>query len=287
VKFSVQFFGLPTHEYLPLTVRAEELGFDTVWLADHVVTPLEYTKNYPYNAAGDPGYRPETPLTDVAVTLGYLASRTTRIGLGSGVFVLPLRNPFHVARSFASLQNLSGGRAVLGIGTGWMREEFEAVGEPFAERGARTDEMLDVLSLLWSGNEVDHRGRYYSFDRVHFAGAPEVPIPLVFGGHSPAALRRAARRGSGWFGPNLDLPQSLALTSVIDAERRRLGIRQPFTHHLRLVGDLVPATVQRYADAGIEHVVFSPFTRPGVEPSLEGRLRALAEVAGDLGVGTP
>lgn len=285
VQFSVQFFGLDHDEYLPLTVHAEQVGFHSVWLADHVVTPLSYEKRYPYNAAGDPGYRQETPLTDVAVTLGFLAGRTDRIRLAAGVLVLPLRNPFHVARSFAALQNLSGGRAVLGIGAGWMSEEFAAVGESFHDRGARLEEMLDVLDLLWSGEPVEYHGEHVDFGAVHFAGAPREPIPYVFGGHSPAALRRAARRGSGWFGPNVDLSTSLASMCVIDAERERLGrVDRPFTHHVRLVGGLTAATVDRYAGAGIDHLVISPFTRPDIEPTLAGRMAALERAAADLGI---
>lgn len=284
MQFSVQFFGLPADQYLPLGIRAEQLGFHTVWLADHVVTPLDYDKVYPYNEAGDPGYRAETPLTDVAVTLGFLAGRTERIRLGAGVFVLPMRNPFHVARSFAAVQNLSGGRLTLGLGTGWMREEFEAVGVPFDRRGARTDEMLEVLDLLWSGRSVEYAGRHLRFPPVHFAGAPTTPIPYVFGGHSPAALRRAARVGSGWFGPNVDLAATLALTGRIDAERSRLGRTDDFTHHVRLVGELTANTVDRYADAGFGHLVFAPFNRPDIPPTLAGRLLALEEAAAALGM---
>lgn len=261
MRFSMQLFGLPAEEYLPLVERAEELGFDCVWLADHVVTPLEFEKNYPYAASGDPGFRPETPLIDVAVTMGYLAARTSRIKLGTGVFVLPMRNPFHVARSFAALQNLSGGRLVFGVATGWMREEFEAVGENFTDRGSRADEMLDVIALLWTGEPVEFHGKHYDFGPVHFAGAPRTRVPLVFGGHADAALRRAARRGDGWFGPNLDLPATLALTRRIDELRAAEGRTGEFHHYVRLVGDITPATVRRYGDAGYEHLVFSPFNR--------------------------
>src|ERR1700754_4178075 len=251
MRFSMQLFGLAAEDYLPLVVRAEELGLECVWLAGHVVTPLDFEKKYPYAASGDPGFRPETPLTDVAVTLGYLAARTTRIRLGTGVFVLPMRNPFHVARSWAALQNLSGGRAVFGVAAGWMREEFEAVGVDFAERGARTDEMLDVLALLWSGEPVEFHGRHIDFGPVHFAGAPTAPIPLVFGGHAVPALRRAAARGSGWFGPNLDLAGTLALTSRIDRLRAERGrADEPFAHYVRLHGEIGPAALSAYTDAG-------------------------------------
>jgi probable F420-dependent oxidoreductase len=274
----MQLFGLSAREYLPLVERAEALGFECVWLADHVVTPLTFEKNYPYAASGDPGFRPETPLTDVAVTLGYLAARTTRIRLGTGVFVLPMRNPFHVARSWAALQNLSGGRAVFGVATGWMREEFEAVGESFDDRGGRADEMLDVLALLWSGEPVEFHGKHFDFGPVHFAGAPETPIPLVFGGHAGPALRRAARRGTGWFGPNLDLAGSQALTRRIDALRAEAGrADQPFDHYVRLFGEISPDAVRRYADAGYEHLVFSPFNRLPPTATLADKLAALDE----------
>jgi probable F420-dependent oxidoreductase len=284
MRFSMQLFGLSAAEYLPLVERAEALGFEAVWLADHVVTPMEFERVYPYAASGDPGFRPETPLIDVAVTLGFLAARTSRIRLGTGVFVLPMRNPFHVARSWAALQNLSGGRAVFGVAAGWMREEFEAVGMSFPDRGGRTDEMLDVLALLWSGEPVEFHGEHFDFGPVHFAGAPETPIPFVFGGHADRALRRAARRGTGWFGPNLDLDGSLALTRRLDALRAEAGRGdEPFDHYVRLFGELSPAAVRRYEDAGYEHLVFSPFNRLPRTASLADKLAALDGVVESLG----
>lgn len=283
MRFSTQLFGLPAEEYPPLVERAEELGFDCVWLADHVVTPVEFEKNYPYASSGDPGFRPETPLIDVAVTLGYLAALTSRIRLGTGVFVLPMRNPFHVARSFAALQNLSGGRLAFGVATGWMREEFEAVGETFTDRGSRTDEMLDVIRLLWTGEPVEFHGKHYDFGPVHFAGAPLTPVPLIFGGHADAALRRAARRGTGWFGPNLDLAATKALTDRIDGIRAAEGLDGPFDHYVRLVGDIKPDTVRRYADAGYEHLVFSPFNRLPRTASLDDKVSAMDDAVEALG----
>jgi probable F420-dependent oxidoreductase len=284
MKFSIQLFGLDPREYLPLTERAEQAGFEAVWVADHVVTPARFAKVYPYAATGDPGFRPQTPLVDVTVTLAFLAARTQRILLGSGVFVLPMRNPFHVARSWAALQHLSGGRALLGIGAGWMAEEFAAVGADFAERGPRTDEMLDVIEGLWTGKPLEFHGRYFDFDEVHFAGAPRVPVPLVFGGHSRPALARAARRGHGWFGPNVDLDTTRTLTATLDQLRERAGRDAlPFTQYVRLVGDVDLDNVRRYQDAGYEHLVFSPFVRLPPGSSLEDRLAAIDDVAGLLG----
>lgn len=280
MRFSVQLFGLPAAQYAPLVEHAETLGFDTVWLADHVVTPLTFARTYPYKPTGDPGYRPDTPLADVAVTLGYLAARTRRIRLATGVFILPLRNPFHVARAFASLQDLSGGRAVLGVGTGWMREEFAAVGEDFTTRGARADEMLDVLARLWSGESVAYQGKFFQFPPVRFGGAPREPVPIVVGGHSDRALRRAAERGSGWFGPDVDLAGTLRMVRRIDTLRERAGRSgTPFTHYVRLAGGPDAGSAAAYRDHGLHHLVFSPFTRLPRDARLADRRSALDQAA--------
>lgn len=277
MRFSLQLFALAPEEYLQLVRHAEHLGFTTVWLADHVITPLEYAKRYPYNNSGDPGYRPEAPLADVAVTLGFLAAQTTHIRLGTGVFVLPLRNIFHVARSWATLQHLSGGRAVLGVGVGWMAEEFDAIGERFVDRGPRMDEMLQVLALLWSGETVSFEGAFHRFPELVFGGAPAEPIPLVFGGHARAALRRAARHGSGWFGPNVDLDESVRYRRLIEVLRAEEGrSHTPFDYHVRLVGDITSANARRYMDAGFEDLVFSPFGRLPPSATARDRLDALS-----------
>ena len=277
---SIQLFGLPADQYAPIVERADALGFDAVWLADHVITPVTFARKYPYRESGDPGFRPETPLADVAVTLGYLAARTSRIKLGTGVLILPLRNPFIVAQAWASLQNLSGGRAILGIGSGWMAEEFAALGEDFATRGGRLDEMLDVLSLLWSGAEVTYEGRFFRFPPVRFGDPPQWEIPIVVGGHSAAALRRAAHRATGWFSPNVDLTTVRRMVADIDQARERAGREQvPFTHYVRLFGDVTAANAAAYHDAGLRDLVFSPFTRLPAGATLGDRLGALDDVA--------
>ncbi|MFY1638068.1 TIGR03619 family F420-dependent LLM class oxidoreductase [Solwaraspora sp. WMMB335] len=279
MRFDVQLFGLPATEYTQLACHAERLGFDTVWLADHVVTPARYARIYPYRRSGDPGIRPSTPLVDVLVTLGHLAARTSRIRLGTGVLIAPLRDPFLIARAWASLQQLSAGRAVLGVGVGWMAEEFAALGVDFTTRGARTDELLRVLDLLWSGQPVAHHGRFFAFPTVHFGPPPHPPVPVVVGGHSPAALRRAARHGSGWFGPDVDLATSARLCRQIDELRERSGAGGPFTHHVRLAGEISVAAAEAYRDAGLEHLVVAPFTRLPAGATAADRRAALDSVA--------
>lgn len=280
MQISVQLFGLSLSEYLPLAQRAEAAGLEAVWLADHVVVPLNYSSAYPYSPDGQPGYDAGTPLADVVTMLAFLAARTERIRLGSGVLVLPLRNPFHVASSWATLHTISNGRAVLGLAVGWMREEFDVVGAPFNDRGSRTDEMVEVLRRLWTGQPTEYHGQHYDFPPVQLASAPQTPVPLVFGGHSEPALRRAARSGDGWFGPYVNLAETARLTARVDelrAETGRAGL--PFEHHVRLYGELSGHNLERYGAAGYEHVVVSPSRalRPGAR--LEDRLAAVDAVA--------
>lgn len=284
VKFSIQLFGLPSDQFGPIVTRADELGFEVAWLSDHTVTPVDYERQYPYSPNGDPGYSLDTPFTDVPVALGHLAALTENIKLAAGVFVLPLRNPFHVASAWATVQNLSDGRAILGIGAGWMEEEFAAVGMPFRDRGRRLDEMLDVLDLLWSGETVEFEGEHYQFPAVRFGVRPEHRIPLVFGGHGRRALRRAALRGDGWFGPNVELAETLELTEAISGFRAQAGRDSPFDFFPRLHGGLTRSRVDAYADAGFEHVVLSPFGSLGADATLDERLERLDELNETLGV---
>ena len=170
-------------------------------------------------------------MLDVWVNAAHLAAHTTTLKIGSGVLVLPLRSPFVTARAVASAQLLSGGRILLGVGTGWLREEFDAVGEDFDGRGRRTDEAIGILRRLWSGEVVEHDGESYSFGPVQFVPAVDPP-PVVVGGTSKPALRRAARLGDGWYGPSVPLEQSVAARDAIDEAARRARPRR----RLRVLG---------------------------------------------------
>jgi len=280
MKLELQLFGLPATDYVPVVRRADELGFESVWISDHLVTPIEYGKVYPYTDSGDPGFRGETPLVDVPVMLGHLAAVTSRVKLGAGVYVLPMRRPVPVALAWSTLQAVSEGRAVLGIGVGWMREEFDAVGEDFANRGSRTDEMLDIIDGLWTGRPFSYRGRHYSLGPVQMGGTPPTPIPKVFGGHGDRSLRRAAERGDGWFGPNVKIAETVRLRDRIEVLRAAAGRGSvPFSYHVRLAGGQDVANAARYRDAGFHHLVLSPFAALPPGADLAGRLAALDELA--------
>lgn len=187
---------------LPVAEAAERLGYDSVWATDHAVMSYARESEYPYGRSGTeiamtPGMQWLEPLA----TLSFVASRTERVRLGTSVLVLPYRSPVLVASQAGTLHVLSGRRLVLGVGAGWMREEFEALGLDPAERGARTDEYMAALKVLWSEDPATFEGRFVSFSDVVVAVRPgDSPPPLWVGGNSRPALRRALHHGDGWHG---------------------------------------------------------------------------------------
>ncbi len=179
---------------------AEAAGFDSLWTVEHVVVPDDYASAYPYDASGKMPMGPDTPLTDPLVWLTWVGALTSTIRLGTGILILPEHEPVALAKRVATLDSLTGGRVELGIGVGWLREEFEAMGVPWERRGERTDEYVAVLRTLWSGDSVSFSGQFASFNRVSSNPKPAGgTVPVVVGGHSPAAARRAGRLGDGFF----------------------------------------------------------------------------------------
>jgi probable F420-dependent oxidoreductase len=181
--------------------RAEALGYDSVWAADRIVTPWEIATPYPYNEDRHFFVPPDVPFLEPLTCLAYLAACTERVRLGMSVLVLPYRHPLHWAKVATTIDHLSRGRLVLGIGVGWMAEEFDALGVPFKERAALAEEQLQVVNRLWTEDRPTFQGRYYRFAPIGFAPKPyqRPRIPLWVGGESAAARRRAARWGDAWF----------------------------------------------------------------------------------------
>lgn len=188
---------LPNHDPPRLGMRAmaalvEEAGFDSVWLSDHIVMPEGIRSRYPFSDDGVFFAKPEEDWLEWLTCAAYLAAATERVEIGVGVCVLPLREPLLLAKQVATLDRLSGGRAILGVGAGWMAEEFDALGVDFTTRGARMDEALQLLRRSWAG---------MPFPGVHSRPVPvRDPLPIYVGGDSPAALRRVAEYGDGWYG---------------------------------------------------------------------------------------
>jgi probable F420-dependent oxidoreductase len=201
VKFGLSLVGLRPRWYVEIAQHAEAVGFESVWFGEHLVLPAELPATYPYSADGFAPLTPDTPVFDAWIMLAGIATATTTLRLGTNVYVLPLRHPLITARSVVTLDRLSGGRVTLGAGVGWLKDEFDAAGVPFSERGSRTDEIIPLLRRLWSeGDPITHEGRHFRFGPVHFRpkALQHPSIPIELGGTSPAALRRAALMGDGW-----------------------------------------------------------------------------------------
>jgi probable F420-dependent oxidoreductase len=245
-------------------VQAEELGFADAWASEHIIVP-----------AGAP-YPPSAVFWDPVLTLTWAAAFTGRIGLGTSVLVLPMRHPLPLAKELATLQNLSGGRLVLGAGVGWMAAEFAALGVPFAERGRRMDEGIALMRAVWADDPVSFAARHVPavVDAMRMLPKPEGPIPIWIGGSSEAALRRALRQ-DGWHGSRLS-PEAAA--PIV----RRLRKRRPepeFAISLRCGWDgkdagALAARLSAYAEAGIGHVLVEP-----AERSLDAWLAAVEHAA--------
>lgn len=221
-------FSPPQH-FVPLARACESAGIDAVSLSDHVVHPERITSPYPYTQDGRPRWPAFTPWPDPWVAIGAMAALTERLRFVTCVYVLPMRNPFLVAKAVATAAVLSGDRVELGVGAGWMKQEFELLGQSFHDRGRRLDEMLEVLRKLWAGGMVEHRGRFYAFDRLEMSPAPQRAIPIYAGGLSEAALRRAATRCDGWISDLHATEQLRGLVAKLHALRadsERAG--QPF-----------------------------------------------------------
>jgi len=201
MKFAASLSGLGARHYPQVAEAAEANGFDSIWMPEHLIFPVEMPPEYSYTPDGFPPMHSDTPSFDPFVVLGGVATRTQSIKLGTGVFILPLRHPVSVARSVISLDRLSGGRVLLGIGVGWLSDEFEIVGQDFSNRGRRTDEMIELMRALWSDDPVEFHGEFYDIPPVRFFPKPvrkQEGIPIIVGGTSAGALRRAGRLGDGW-----------------------------------------------------------------------------------------
>ncbi|MBW2420369.1 MAG: LLM class F420-dependent oxidoreductase [Deltaproteobacteria bacterium] len=197
-----------TEQLCEIARMAEELGFEGLMGADHALYPEQMAPDYPYAETGRPPQTAESEYADMWTSFAAMAAVTTRIKLVCGVYVLPLRNPIEVAKQAATLANLSQGRFVLGVGSGWMKEEFDIYGVDFHSRGRRMDEMLGVMRGLWSGDMFEHHGEFFDFPRITVSPAPRYELPIYFGGSAAVALRRTAREGDGWIGAG-NLPEEV------------------------------------------------------------------------------
>ena len=189
-----------TDEVLPLARAADAAGIHGITVSDHLFEPQQRSSLYPYSTDGKPPFAPDTAWPDPWVLIGAMAGATERLHFTTNIYVAPLRELFTVAKLVSTASVISGGRVSMGAGPGWSQEEFDQVGQPFKGRGARLEEMIDVLRQLWAGGWVEHHGEHYDFAPLRIEPVPPAPVPIYIGGHSDIALSRAARVGDGWIG---------------------------------------------------------------------------------------
>jgi len=270
MKFGLRLFGMSARHYPAIARAAEAAGFESVWIAEHLVLPAELPATYPYRESGVVPIAASTPLFDPWVSLGAIAQATTRLRLATAVYILPLRHPIQTARAVITLDRISGGRVSLGVGVGWLEEEFEVMGVPFHQRGTRTDEAIDVIRRLWSDEVAEWEGEHYAFGPVRFEPKPvgRALIPIEVGGTSNAALRRAAVRGDGWIDVgSRDLADVAAKLARIEAWRREAGRAElPFE-----VSSPVPtglADIDQARRTGVTRTLVRPAVAATAAPSV-------------------
>lgn len=260
-----------------LARAAESAGFDSIWTVEHVIWPDAYNSTYPYHPSGKMPGNPSIPIPDPLIWLTWVAAVTSQIRLVPGVLILPLRNPLILAKEVATLDHLSGGRFSLGVGVGWLEEEFDVLGVEFTGRGRRTDEMLEMMGVLWREDLASYVGNEHTFEDVALNPKPvRKEIPIVVGGNSRAAARRAARYGDGFY-PGPDSLESLTRTLRLLVEECEAIDRDPASIDIsaaypgRFMTDPA-AAIEEMTDVGVDRIIVPAFevTRPDLASGMAG-----------------
>jgi probable F420-dependent oxidoreductase len=293
-------FGNP-ELFTTLVQNVEKFGFESIWTVEYVVIPQIYKTRYPYSGDGEMPHSGDVPISDPLIPLGYAAALTTKIKLATGVMILPQRNPLYVAKQIATLDLLSGGRVILGIGSGWLKEEFDALGLDFRSRGSRTDESIQAMRAVWREKISIFHGKHFNFGPVRSFPKPAQKngVPIHIGGHSPAAARRAGRFGDGFFPALGDVARLKELFQIMRDEATTVG-RNP--HEIELtclalattslparqyfeawqkafdgIGQATLDAIKGFQDIGISRVIVPP---PGFDA--ENLVAGLEKIANEV-----
>ena len=261
---------------------AEAAGIESLWTVEHVLVPVGYQSAYPYSPTGKMPGPEESDIPDPLIWLTFVAASTSTIRLGTGILILPERNPIIVAKEIATLDHLSGGRVELGVGVGWLEEEFDALGVPFADRGKRMDDHIDVLRKLWGDGPASHDSEFTRFPDAYSRPQPsQAHLPIHIGGHSKVAARRAGRIGDGFF-PGKGSHEELAeLIAVMRATAQEHG-RDPDAIEVSAGGNGALGAgaldeVKALADLGVTRVIIPPLA---FDP--EGQKQAFGKYGEDV-----
>jgi probable F420-dependent oxidoreductase len=246
-------------QMIAIAQKAESVGIESLWTFEHVIVPVEYESKYPYNPSGKMGAPPETNMIDPLIALTAIAANTSTVRLATGVNILPQTNPLYLAKQAASLDFVSGGRFMLGIGIGWLREEFDALGVSFERRGARFDDYIEAMKKIWAGDVVEHKS-----DFLNWSGFKSYPVPIqkpgvpcIIGGSKGKVFDRIAKHGDGWYAPaqNADDLEGM-LKQLDDACARAARDRSTVEVSTMWIPPMEGIdVVKRYEDLGVSRLV--------------------------------
>ena len=283
MKFYVSTAFLSAGEIIEIARAADDLGYEGVAIPDHVVNLETLSTPYPYTEDGQRRWQPFTDWLDPWVLVGALSQATRRLKFVTTVYIPAMRDPYSAAKAIGTAACLSGGRVELGVGVGWCAEEFDLLGQSFARRGKRTDEMLDLMKALWQPGWTEFDGEFYRTPRLEMTPTPP-PIPIYAGGLSDIALRRAARN-DGWIGDLIGLDQAIASVDRIREVRAAAGLGMDgFTVITPLMDAFTPAHFERAAAAGIDAVLTMPWMfYAGPTASLAEKIDGLRRYREDFG----
>jgi len=268
-----------------LAQKAEEVGVESVWTFEHAIVPLDYASKYPYSPNGKMGATPETNFVDPLIALTAIAATTQKIRLGTGVNILPQTNPLTLAKQAASLDLVSNGRFMLGVGIGWLREEFDAMGVPFERRGARFDDYIEAMKKVWTGDEVDHKSDFLNWQGFKSNPTPvqKPHLPIIMGGTKGKAYERVAKHGQGWFSPTVapdEIKPGLERLAKACAEEGR-DIADVEVTSMWVFDDNAYDSLKQFEDLGVARLIV-PLFGLGTRNPIEGLERLGNELISKL-----
>lgn len=282
VDFTIVGAFVPTTELVPLAEAADELGYSSFCVGDHVVDLASISTPYPYEVDGSRRWDHEAEWPDPWVLIGAMGALTERLTFFTSIYVAALRSPYLVAKSVGTAAVLTNGRVRLGVGAGWCAEEFELLGQDFASRGRRTDEGLALLRELWENDWVESGGEHYPTPKLTMRPRPTSRIPILVGGLTPVALRRAARY-DGWVGDISSTDDAITIATRLRELRAAEGRDEQATVVAALNDALLPADFERAAAGGVTDVMTQPWLYyHGRRTSLDQKIDGLARFADDV-----
>ncbi|WP_054813723.1 TIGR03619 family F420-dependent LLM class oxidoreductase [Nocardia arizonensis] len=268
--------------YVPLAQAAEAAGYASITVADSIAYPKESDATYPYTPDGNREFLEDKPFIEAFVLSAAILAATTTLRVTPFVVKLPIRPPVLVAKQASSLAALSGNRFGFGVGISPWPDDFEIMGVPFEKRGARMDECIDIVRGLCAGGYFEFHGEYYDIPPIKISPVPTEPLPILVGGHSKPALRRAAKRGDGWMHAGGDPVELDRLLGELDTLRAEYGTREDFEIHVISLDGFTVDGVKRLEDKGVTDVIVgfrNPYTTEHDTEPLDTKIRNLTRFA--------